>query len=118
MRMIEELYYGKININERDIEPNSREKVLLEFSCKNDQEFRKKLPYDLLKDFDNYTSRENMLRNEFECEAFIHGFKLGLRFAFEGFSKDLYAEPSETELEELKNKYSEFFKEEKLPHSF
>lgn len=95
MRMIEELFYGNIDINGRTISPDSRERILSKLSCKNDEKFRSVLPDELIEKFNEYSENENLLSSQFECEIFIYGFSLGMRLAFESFAED-YRKDSST----------------------
>ena len=83
MRMIEDLFYGNICPCEKHLTRGSEYSHLLELSVKNEEKLfailspQQKEMYEKLKDY--MTDMSNLL----EKEAFIDGFKLGMKLMAE-----------------------------------
>lgn len=88
MNILEDLYYGNINISERDITEGSDEQVALAASSKAQIKLMESLPDDLKPLLNNLNAANDALLDATSREMFEQGYRYGMRFAIAGLSSD------------------------------
>ena len=85
MRMIEELFYGNICPCEKHLTRGSEYSHLLELAVKNEEKFSALLSPQQKEVFEKVRECMTDMNNILEKEAFIDGFRLGMKLMAESF---------------------------------
>ena len=88
MSLFDDLYYGNINISEREIEEGSDEKAALEAAVAAENALSEQLTDDLKPMLTALVSAHDLLLDATSRSVFEIGFKYGMRFAFAGLTDD------------------------------
>lgn len=88
MNILEELYYGNINISERDVKEESDEQAALSAASDAQIKLMDALPDDLKPLLNNLNAANDSLLDATSREMFEQGFQYGMRFAIAGLSDD------------------------------
>ena len=88
MSLFDDLYYGNINISERDIADGSDEKAALEAAVAAENALSEQLPDNLKPMLTALVSAHDLLLDATSRSVFEIGFKYGMRFAVTGLSDD------------------------------
>ena len=88
MSFFDDLYYGNINISEREIEEGSDEKAALEAAVAAENALSDQLPDNLKPLLTNLVSAHDALIDATSRSVFEIGFKYGMRFAVAGLTDD------------------------------
>ncbi len=88
MSLFDDLYYGNINISERDIADGSDEKAALEAAVAAENALSEQLPDNLKPMLTALVSAHDLLLDATSRSVFEIGFKYGMRFAVAGLSDD------------------------------
>ena len=88
MSLFDDLYYGNINISERDIADDSDEKAALEAAVSAENALSEQLPNDLKPMLTALVSAHDLLLDATSRSVFEIGFKYGMRFAVAGLSDE------------------------------
>ena len=88
MSLFDDLYYGNINISEREIEEGSDEKAALEAAVSAENALSEQLPDNLKPMLTALVSAHDLLLDATSRSVFEIGFKYGMRFAFAGLTDD------------------------------
>ena len=88
MSLFDDLYYGNINISEREIEEGSDEKAALEAAVAAENALSDQLPDNLRPLLTNLVSAHDALIDATSRSVFEIGFKYGMRFAVAGLTDD------------------------------
>ena len=83
MRMIEELFYGNICPCEKSLTRGSEYSQLLNLAVKNEEKFSELLSTQQREMFDKVKECMTDMNNILEKEAFIDGFRLGVKLVAE-----------------------------------
>ena len=83
MDTIKELYYGNINLYERDVKPDSETDKLAKLVLRLDEQLRQSLNESQAETFGKLKDAWTELSCLNECENFINGFQLGVRLIVE-----------------------------------
>lgn len=81
--MLEQLYFGNIAPTEEDIDKKSKAYQLSVIAEKQSNKFLNSLSEEQKKEFNTYLSYEASARVQSECDAFVKGIRLGVRFISE-----------------------------------
>ena len=85
MRILEEFYYGNIDPQERFVKKNGEFARAAALSVRNEEEMMKTLTEQQKEQFEKCMAVQTEMNGIGEREAFIRGFKLGLRFMAEAY---------------------------------
>ena len=88
MSLFDDLYYGNINISERDVADDSNEKAALEAAVAAENALSEQLSEHLKPLLTNLVSAHDLLLDATSRSVFEIGFKYGMRFAFAGLTDD------------------------------
>ena len=88
MSLFDDLYYGNINISEREIEEGSDEKAALEAAVAAENALAEQLPDNLKPMLTAMVSAHDLLLDATSRSVFEIGFKYGMKFAVVGLSDD------------------------------
>ena len=88
MSLFDDLYYGNINISEREIEEGSDEKAALEAAVAAENALSDQLPDNLRPLLTNLVSAHDALIDATSRSVFEIGFKYGMRVAVAGLTDD------------------------------
>ena len=88
MSLFDDLYYGNINISEREIEEGSDEKAALEAAVAAENALSEQLPDNLKPMLTALVSAHDLLLDATSRSVFEIGFKYGMKFAVVGLSDD------------------------------
>ena len=88
MSLFDDLYYGNINISEREIEEGSDEKAALEAAVAAENALSEQLPDNLKPMLIALVSAHDLLLDATSRSVFEIGFKYGMKFAVVGLSDD------------------------------
>ena len=88
MRLFDDLYYGNINISERDVADGSDEKAALDSVVVAESALFEQLPDNLKPLLTKLNSAHDLLLDATSRSVFEIGFKYGMRFAVAGLSDD------------------------------
>ena len=88
MSLFDDLYYGNINISEREIEEGSDEKAALEAAVAAENALSEQLPDKLKPMLTALVSAHDLLLDATSRSVFEIGFKYGMKFAVVGLSDD------------------------------
>ena len=88
MSLFDDLYYGNINISERDIADGSDEKAALEAAVAAENALSEQLSEHLKPLLTNLVSAHDLLLDATSRSVFEIGFKYGMRFAVAVLSDD------------------------------
>lgn len=88
MKILEELWYGNINPNERDVKPGSRRHKLGVLIVRNEEELIAMLSEQAKEIYEKLRDCQSELHGLNECEAFCIGFQLGARIAYEAMERN------------------------------
>ena len=83
MKILEELWYGNINPNERDVKPGSRQHKLGALIVRNEKDLLPMLSEQAKDIYEKLRDCQSELYGINECEAFCIGFRLGARITYE-----------------------------------
>ena len=83
MTILEELWYGNITPNERDVKPSSRIHKLGALIVRYEENLLPLLPESAKEIYEKLRDCQSELNGLNECEAFCIGFRLGARIAYE-----------------------------------
>ena len=83
MKILEELWYGNINPNERDIKPGSRLHKLGSLIVRHEENLLPMLSEQAKDIYEKLRDCQSELHGINECEAFCIGFRLGARITYE-----------------------------------
>lgn len=83
MKILEELWYGNITPNARDVERGSRQQKIDSLLIQNEQELIPLLSEKAKEVYEKARENQTELNDLNECEAFCIGFRLGARIAYE-----------------------------------
>ncbi|MEF2813243.1 MAG: hypothetical protein U0N00_01505 [Oscillospiraceae bacterium] len=83
MKILEELWYGNINPNERDLKPSSRLHKLGALIVRNEEVLLPTLSAQVKEIYEKLRDCQSELHGLNECEAFCIGFRLGARIMYE-----------------------------------
>ncbi len=86
--MLEELWYGNIIPMEHSVGGNAHIKKLINFMGKNREKFSETLNDSQKELLARYDDAVNEMYAEIEKNAFIYGFRLGIRIVAETFDND------------------------------
>ena len=88
MSLFDDLYYGNINISEREIEEGSDEKAAFEAAVAAENALSDQLPDNLKPLLTNLVSAHDALIDATSRSVFEIGFKYGMRVAVAGLTDD------------------------------
>ena len=88
MSIIDDLYYGNINISAHEIEDGSEEQVALNVSAEAQTNMYQLLPDEFKPLLNDLVTADNALLDATSRRCFEQGFKYGMRFAAAGL-KDI-----------------------------
>lgn len=88
MSLFDDLYYGNINISERDIADGSDEKTALEASVAAENTLSEQLPDNLKPMLTALVSAHDLLLDATSRSVFEIGFKYGMRVAVASLTDD------------------------------
>ena len=88
MSLFDDLYYGNINISEREIEEGSDEKAALEAAVAAENALSEQWPDNLKPMLTALVSAHDLLLDATSRSVFEIGFKYGMKFAVVGLSDD------------------------------
>ena len=88
MSLFDDLYYGNINISERDVADGSDEKAALEAAVAAENALSEQLPDNLKPMLTALVSAHDLLLDATSRSVFEIGFKYGMKFAVVGLSDD------------------------------
>ncbi len=77
MRILEELWYGNVNLNYQLFQKNTRFSRLMNRLTKNEDKLLHSLNAEEKNTFEKYRECQAEITQICECEAFIKGFRLG-----------------------------------------
>ena len=83
MKILEELWYGNINPNERDVKPGSRLHKLGALIVRHEENLLPMLSEQAKDIYEKLWDCQSELHGINECEAFCIGFRLGARITYE-----------------------------------
>lgn len=83
MKILEELWYGNVTPNARDVEGGSRQQKLGSLVIHNEQGLMPLLSEKAKEVYEKIRENQTELNDLNECEAFCIGFRLGARIAYE-----------------------------------
>ena len=83
MKILEELWYGNVSPNERDVVKGSRLHRLGALVIRNEEDLMPLLSEKVKEVYEKLRDCQSELNNLNECEAFCIGFRLGARIAYE-----------------------------------
>lgn len=83
LKILEELWYGSISPNERDVKPGSRLHKLGALIVRNEEYLLPMLSVQANEIYEKLRDCQSELHGLNECEAFCIGFRLGARIAYE-----------------------------------
>ena len=83
MKTLEELWYGNINPNERNLKPGSRLHKLGALIIRHEETLMPLLSEQAKEVYEKLRDCQSELHGLNECEAFCIGFRLGARIAYE-----------------------------------
>ena len=82
---IEELYYGNINPQDRDIRQSKVMREQMAILTKSEDFLTKNLPEDRKKIFIAFSNAWDIINGESTLDSFIQDFRLGARFTYDTF---------------------------------
>ena len=88
MRILEDLYCGRIAPHEHRIEPESEYEMLLQYIIRNEDDLKSTFTEQQKETFEKYKEYRADLESLTEVEAFISGFKLAARMMMEVTQSD------------------------------
>jgi len=88
MKVLEELFYGNISVNERSIAENKELKETLNLVVKNEEKLLNMLSDKQKKQFEKYKDSHNEMTTICEKVVFTDGYSLGSRMAYESMNND------------------------------
>lgn len=88
MKILEELWYGNINPNERDVKPGSRLHKLGALIVRHEETLMPLLSEQAKEIYEKLRDCHSELHGINECEAFCIGFRLGARITYEAMEGD------------------------------
>lgn len=88
MRILEDLYCGRIASYEHRIEPESEYEKLLQYIIRNEDDLKLTFTEQQKETFEKYKEYRADLESLTEIEAFISGFKLAARIMMEVTQSD------------------------------
>ena len=88
MRILEDLYYGRIAPHEHRIEPESEYEKLLQHIIRHEDDLKSTLTDQQKETFEKYKEYRADVESLTEVEAFISGFKLATRIMMEVTQSD------------------------------
>lgn len=88
MRILEDLYCGRIAPHEHRIEPESEYEKLLQYIIRNEDDLKSTFTEQQKETFEKYKEYRADLESLTEVEAFISGFKLAARIMMEVTQSD------------------------------
>ena len=83
MRILEDLYCGRISPHEHRIEPESEYEKLLQYIIRNEDDLKSTFTEQQKETFEKYKEYRADLESLTEVKAFISGFKLAARIMIE-----------------------------------
>lgn len=83
MRLLEEFWYGNIELIEYDTSPYKEYKKLLELICKNEEKLKATMTDEQKELFDKYADCVREYQTITDCLQFQNSFKLGARMMVE-----------------------------------
>lgn len=90
MNMIEELYYGNINPNEKKFSKETQYAKAMEAFCKGEKTLEEILEGDTLKIFNNLMNANDEISACTSVEKFKIGFILGVRLMADCYNADIH----------------------------
>lgn len=88
MRILEDLYCGRITPHEHRIEPESEYEKLLQYIISHEDDLKSTLTEQQKETFEKYKEYRADVESLTEVEAFISGFKLATRIMIEVMQSD------------------------------
>ena len=88
MRILEDLYCGRIAPHEHRIEPESEYEKLLQYIIRNEDDLKSTFTEQQKETFEKYKECRAEIESLTEIEAFISGFKLATRIMMEVTQSD------------------------------
>ena len=88
MRILEDLYCGRIAPHEHRIEPESEYEKILQYIIRNEDELKSTFTEQQKETFEKYKECRADVESLTEVEAFISGFKLATRIMMEVTQSD------------------------------
>ena len=88
MKVLEELFYGNISVNERSIAENKQLKEAMQLVDKNEEKFLSMLSDKQKEQFEKYKESHNEMTTIWEKIVFTDGYSLGSRMAYESMNND------------------------------
>lgn len=83
MKLLEEFWYGNIELTEYDISSYTEYKKLLELICRNEEKLQATMTDEQKELFSRYTDAVHEHQMTTDCLIFQNGFKLGARMMLE-----------------------------------